>query len=521
MLEDKNQSWKHVIPRWRHWKRDVLGAIATDSNQIQTSTSPECTIIVEDLIREFSEYRKHRNQAVASRLLNSAVLTSQREITRHLANDIVERNVLHPAAVRSAKRILSGQNIYTPEAEIPIVRAQLGEIKKTLREFPKSAVLWIERARLYTILGQKDKSLSAIKCALSLEPFNRIIVRSAVRCFIHYECWDEAWYYSSQAALATRDPWLLSLAISVGSHKCVNKRIRGVRGKPQLPDATKSEFTLSELNEAIATLELTSGNDQNSRRIFRQAWLDPASTVISHGVWVLNEKIPGLKDSVYLDVERSIQAKALAVYNDRDYENALVHFRTWVLEEPYSSEPFTFMTNILTGLEDYDGAVTEANRGLSSNPGDKTLLNNKAYALLRSRDPSDWKHAGLVLKELERVYDFEEDPVCIATLGMYKMFTQDEKVGIEHYRNALKQFRKKRDQESYLICIANLVTNCLRVFGGYIKDDTERIVRQLNKSERNSSIDARNMLLNELKKHKNPFDLKDVDNRDLQMISID
>lgn len=445
----------------------------------------------------FQEELKEGNPParIASRLANEAILYGDIDAAKDLANRYSSSDSLMPPARKLLNELISGQS-----ENLPTLRkrkdfeVELSKLKKAINQFPRDPMLWLERARIYTILSQKDQAKDAAKVALSLAPSNRYIVRSAVRLFMHYDEWDAAWHYSYRAFSDNPDPWLKSLTISVGSRDEVRQKLPAFKGRIVEGKSNQELFSFSELNAVIGNLELRSGNDIKAKKLFRYAWKNPSSTVISHGVWVVTTKLKGLAKSVQFDLSNNVQGLAYRHMNSRDYHDAIPVLNQWLLEEPYSSEPHKLLYNAYINLRMYDDAVDVAECGYDSNPEERGFLNQIAYAYLRMDSKKAWEKASLWIRKMEDLFDLEGEPVPMATKGMYEILTGNVEFGVELYRKSLKIFSDSKKREDAMVCGANLLMNIIRINKGVPESAYRAFHKNISKAKSNYTLDVLLML---------------------------
>ena len=281
-------------------------------------------------------------------------------------------------------------------------------------------------ARLYTIKGQIKKARRAVLVAVSLAPSNRFVVRSAARFYMHTHEFDAAWQCVKKALDVNPDPWIeatfVNLAMSLDKDP---KRL--IRGSPKdvSPD---NIYHYSELIETRGMLELESGNTQRARKDFRLAWSDPSRNVVTHAEWILRKNLPGMANSVTLDLSASPEAETWKYYSALELDEAMVAVRQWALEEPYSRHPWIIGSSISSCIDRFKEAESLARQGLLANPRDFLLNNNLAFALLRD---SRVEEAEIVLKSGPGPQTTTERPVSLATRGLLEF----KKGALQHGRS--------------------------------------------------------------------------------------
>lgn len=510
MIEPKLAQSKLVIPRWRHWRVDLRGDIAKDSAFINAKKNLDGIDELRSLVRQEFQDGLTSDRASA-RLACEAMLVGEPGIAVDIAGKInSSKSILEPTRHFIGSLLKGHEPIILAQSRNDFI-VELGLLKVQLDRYPRHAILWVERARLYTILGQREKAIGAAKVALHLAPHNRYVVRSATRLFMHFDEWDSAWHYALRGYKWNPDPWLKSLVVSVGTRAEVQKRLPNFNSQINEANTQSGLFSLSELNAATGMLELESGNETKAKKIFRYAWKNPASTVVSHGVWVINNKLRGLSDSVNFDLSSNIQGAAYNLLNQRRYADLIPVLNEWLLEEPYSSEPHNHLYTAYINLRRFDDAVRIAKKGYESNVGEKGFLNQIAYALLRKDNHEGWIEAGRVIEEMDKCPDFKESPVPNATKGMHLILTGKIDEGVLLYKKSIEAFAKSQKVDSQLVCGANLLMNIIRAYKGVPITAYESYIKRMEKSGANYVKDGLNMLKYEAEKYiERPLDEKNV-----------
>ncbi len=385
---------------------------------------------------------------LAADLLGIAVRLGRVGEARTLAEYLLAHDVVGPATNDFARRVL-GRNRPAKVAE-PGLPQRIREARGWLRRFPNDAIAWVEQARLYTIIGQKKQAERAIERAVRLAPHDRFVVRSAGRFFIHRGNWERAHELAAAAAKATNDPWLNSLWISTGSH--LGRSPVAFRSKLGAALAAPQRFHHSELIEACATHEVMAGSEKKARRMFHEAWLDPAKTVVTHSQWILREKMPGLTPGVVIDFSRSSEAMAWVRLMRLEFPEAVQSAREWALEEPYSTAPFMHGSFVDTLRENYEEAEALAREGLRANPGHHGLVNNLAFALAGQNRLTE---AAALLQPMQGEFERTKDVALIATWGLVRMKQGFHAEGRKSYLAAIERARTQGDAKLTLRAVLN------------------------------------------------------------------
>jgi len=136
---------------------------------------------------------------------------------------------------------------------------EISLLKKNIRAYSINAINWINIALYYAILGQIEKANHAIRVALNLSPYNRFILRSAARFFLHKGDSEKALSILRNTEYTKYDPWLLASEISVSQvNDTRSSNIKIARNILDHLDVSPKD--LSELFGSMGTLEINSGN---------------------------------------------------------------------------------------------------------------------------------------------------------------------------------------------------------------------------------------------------------------------
>jgi len=351
-------------------------------------------------------------------------------------------------SVKLADRILN-EGIET--AQVTEADLRIANIRKWTFQYHNDAIAWIELARAYTIKGLKIKAKRAIIVALQLAPYDRFIVRSAVRFFLHIGDYESAWYYVRRASESHFDPWIKATEVNVAnisaqSTPAIKRLIPNDLSYEQL-------FHFSELLESYGYLELEAGNDRKARKQLKLAWQNPSESVITHAEWLIRNKLPGLKESADLEYSRSPEAYTWQNYSELKLDRAIEAAQDWELEEPYSKYPFIVGTCIACNADKPEIGVEIAERGLMIDPNNRIILNNLCYALLRVGDVES------VSKHIKKIYpegETEADLIALATIGLYEIKTKNITKGREAYAEVIRKFKQQGKTDRQAEAILNL-----------------------------------------------------------------
>jgi len=439
---------RFVIPQWLGFRRASQlrehSAFRTDSSR---SSQPHPRS--DAFTKSVDGFRAQPEPFIASELLGLAIVLGETEIAREVAQYVVTQPLLGSIAIAQANELLRpGASAQRPSKE----EEQIAYLKRRLAQNPNDAIGWAERARLYTVLGQAEKAKASMLTALHLAPENRYIVRCAVRCFIHFDEWGAALNIAQRAFANNPDPLIFGPLISVATR--IDKLPKRI--KPHLSEALRSgdRFLFSEVIGAFATLELVNGEDQKSRKLFKEAWTDPTRPVIGHSQWVLRERLPGLAGEQHIDFRQSFEALAWLRQITLDFRASYRAANEWALEEPYARGAYVLGSSSACLAGDFITAEQIAEAGLRGNPKDSILINNLGFAQLQN---GRHKLAEETLEPLRRHLDEDEQIAPAATFGMLRIAQGKIDEGEALYTKAITRALASKNKPLALRALLNYV----------------------------------------------------------------
>lgn len=429
----ENRPNRFVIPRWREYK------VTTKSGELhkeKTENSPGNPEL--SCKSQFDNWNKEKTIANALELINSAFVSGEFEAARDAALFVQERstdadipalkiaNLILLQGEQKSQREFTKTTFDTLEEKIKL---KIQRLRVRLNNYPNNPVLWVDYARWFTIIGKLQKAEKHIKTAIQLAPTNTYILRSAVRFYIHKAKFDKQGNESILIALrlirknpsTKHDPWLLATEISLSSY--LDKTSNLMKAGFSLIEAKKfSEFTLSELTSAVATVELYNSG-RKTKKLFTESLSDPNENSIAQAQWATNV-IGDLP--INSKIINSYEANSYHYQNEENWEGSLDEALNWLVDEPFSSAPANHASYISGALIDSNElSIKVCGFGLRSNPKEFTLLNNKAYA---HAVENQTKLAAETFSQIE----FDK-------LSKSEKITYNATLGLINYRNGLKE----------------------------------------------------------------------------------
>lgn len=476
---------RRVIPNWRSFgKTTTLGEL--NSFQLKSSLPTEETSIEEYII----DWKLNKTVIHASDLLSAAIVNSKREEKSvieaanfvienrekatlsqiSLANSILNKPVEKDLSERFTEVTLDKlPSLLNPEP----IRIKIRETKSVLRQYPGNAILYVELSRYYSILGQEDNSIRAMKSALHLAPNNRFVLRCATRLFAHFdneenEYLDYVHSFLRKSPLTLIDPWLASAEISIATIR--NRTSKFIKTGIELINSKNiSPFNFTELASSLGTVELLYGGAKKSREFFNKALLSPNDNSLAQIEWAsTKDNSLDINPSLF-GVKMNFEALALDNFQNKNYEAALDNAAKWFIDMPFSKRPIMFGSNLAsTILKDQQKSISFLNAGLISHPYDPQLINNLAYALALDDKP---KEAFEHLSKIRNEEDYDDiTQICLsATRGLAYFRSGFADIGRQLYIDAIEQTKQINNKELNWIAILNYAREEIRLKSEYVE----------------------------------------------------
>lgn len=376
---------RKIIPRWR----DFLTTAALGQLAPSSAAQPELPFPTASELEAREAWRRHRTLWHALDLLGSAFVigdTNDEEV-QSAATYVSKYGDDCP----SIARVLA-EKLLNPRREPEVTEAAPENEEMTRREIhlrrlrlqseARNSILWVDLARLYTNLGEKKKAERAIENAYYLASENRFILLAATRFFVHIGEHDRALRILRTNSLSETDPWVTAAEIGVSTFSKASPRLLK-SGRRMLSSGDFSEFSTSELASAIATVELDEGNTKGAKKLFKQSLGLPTENSLAQAEWASAQLGNVQAVPQTSNIPRNYEAKALHAYRLAEWDDAVWNARQWLSDQPFSSRPVGVVSYLYsTILERYEEALRVLKLGLLSNPGDRGLVNNLAFALI-------------------------------------------------------------------------------------------------------------------------------------------
>lgn len=455
---------RKIIPRWRDfWTTAALGQLTPASVNSPKSALPSA-----------SEIEAHEAWHIKPTLWHALDLVGAAFVIGDLADpDVISaakflegRGEDCPSPARLlVSRILHGDEDKADFNEASHVsnadiKVDIHFKRRRLNEEPRNSILWTDVARLYTSLGQQEKALHAIQMSWNLAPDNRFVVRSVARFLVHIGDNERALRVLRATELNQSDPWVVAAEIGVSSFSNKDPRLLKL-GRRMVDSPDFSEFAKSELASAIATFELNEGNRRSAKKLFKQSLALPTENSVAQAEWA-----SGQVGDLHLppdnrNVPRNYEARSLHGFRVGDWETALVNAEGWLYDQPFSSRPAGVVSYLYsTILERYQDAAGILRSSLVSNPGDRGLSNNLAFALINL---GHLEEAESLLNRVDpRAADDLSTITLIATGGLLAYRKGFPEIGRNLYLDAIDLAKRKSNSHYSAMAALHLAIEEIR-----------------------------------------------------------
>jgi len=401
----------------------------------------------EEFLREKErEWSSDRSLMFATDLVSAATVLGGSEIASKAAEFILEHG---NASSTLARRLAASLLGIVDPIEPPILaadffdqtRRQISQLKRRRTSEPRNAFVWTDLARLYVLLGLNEQARAPIAIALALAPFDRFVVRSATRFYLHSGDPENALHLLRKTERARIDPWLISAELAVSAVAGRDPRFTK-QAEDILRRKAESPFHTSEMTAALASLEMWSGNTRRAKRLFLQAVIHPSENALAQTVWAAREVGLTVIAAELLNIPNAFEAQTLAARNKAEWKSAVDHAKRWATDESFSVRPHAFASAIVTSiLNNPQEGESLARAGLLTNPRHPGLINNIAFALVGQGKPNEAK------RELEQINVKNADAqtqICIfATQGLIEYRLGKPIAGKQLYENSISLAHKE------------------------------------------------------------------------------
>jgi tetratricopeptide (TPR) repeat protein len=449
-MEARSDTSRRVFPRWRSLSRTPGHEL---QSSLKTSASRKEIPIENALLPFYEKWQETPTIENALDVVDRAIYLDAPFLAVGPAKMILDSDKTSETTKTLAKFVLTGPtgtnlDIQQDVLERGRVESDIRKAKKRLADEPANGLLWLEKARLHTLIGDIRTAEQSLKCAYGCAPNNRFIIRAFSRFLVHVGRPDEAHQRLVRCEGLLRDPWIQSVEIAVAETAGLSP-VAVSAGKANIENQTFSPLHTSELAAAIGTLELGAGINRRAKKFFNRSLVAPTDNALSQAFWVRDELSLGLQiDKSKLSIAGAFEARMQDAVASKNWRSAVESCDSWVRDEQFSLRA-NIQGSFLSGsyLWDQELSLSFCNRGLIANPENRILLNNKSVALARLGRINEAKQNHKKLSQFLSGSSF--DPIAAATHGLIFFRDNNHSLGRHWYE---KSWNYSLDRKEYDTC---------------------------------------------------------------------
>ncbi|MEX2604751.1 MAG: hypothetical protein WD361_11130 [Gracilimonas sp.] len=444
-----------LIPRWRDFQK------TTNTGELSSLSNPNRNFDFEKKIKQkIDQWEKNKNTQDAIYIVNQSITTNTTKLATEPAKYLLKnKKLISKPLTKLCESIIEGKESINNNSTVEkisqingLIQSKISDIRRSISFNERNPIKWVELSRWHLVNGHFERAERAMLVAINLAPTNRYVVRSAVRFFIHKDnrfrtqeepSLKKAKKILSESQRLKNDPWLISAEIVVSD--LLGKTSNFIKkGQDLIRSDNFSKFDLTELASTIGTEELKSGSYKNSFHLFAKSLLDPTENAIAQAEWASHH----LTDlEINYAIRNPHEALAKHYKHNDELEKAYEEGLLWCIDQPFSSDPAIFTSDIATDTYPPEKAYTLFDFGLRSNPDNFTLLNNKAYLKACELHGED---AEIILSKIAQdSLDPKEKTIYTATKGMIAYSKGYFEKGNSLYENA-KDYTKDKKLKAWV-----------------------------------------------------------------------
>jgi tetratricopeptide (TPR) repeat protein len=464
-LEDEE---RRLLPRWR----ESRSAAAADELTPVPVRAAESSTRDDGIAAKQAAWKEYRTLAHAGDLVSSAIVVGREEDAVDAAEFLLNsKSGASEEARRVARALLRIEHV-EPETRIASfgekdseaaarIGAEIRRNRRRLVRFPDDPISWVDVSRLFAVLGLTDKADRAMRAALTLAPNHRFTLRSGARLYVHLGDAQRAVEILRRSPATPTDPWLVAAEVSSSMVAERTPRFANV-AKQLLSSDNFSPFETAELAGSLASLTLKDGSASKAKKLFAQSLRNPTENAVAQAEWASQRMKASLVEKHHLELPQSFEARALESYSAANWERALSEGEQWQLDELFSTRPAEFGSFVAgTAVGDFTRAERFARLGLRSQPNDKMLLNNLAFALASSDRVEE---AAEVISRI-KMSELTEDgrTASIATAGLILFRSGEPALGRQYYETAISRAHRMGNRFQEVLATVLLAREELRM----------------------------------------------------------
>jgi tetratricopeptide (TPR) repeat protein len=495
-VHSERRDERNVIPRWRPLvaieKRDLASA-GRFAGVTHTNT-------VEDFTPSLEIWRAQGDLAAASDILDAAIITSDRRLLAEAAR-IAERNQAHlPPRLRDALASKFEEQRDPLEVRRAIAHRETDDtylyrsvqiLKRTLRDSPRDALSYLEIARLYTILGQFEKSEEMLYLARVVAPDDRVILRATLQFYDIVAELEEGLRIIRSSDRLKFDPWIQSAEIATST--LLGKTSRSAK-KHLIPFAKDGLVPreATELAMAMATLERSAGvKERKFFQLVAKALPNSTENGFAQAVWLSDQSSRDFQKRFpeATPASEAYEARVQLAVEERDFAAAIGYAQLWVEDQPFSVDAIIEYLNLCSVHSSPDvNAVQLARRSLGIHADNWHVLNACCLALTEARD---FEFAEQAVSKLEREVPQDNSRAFVeAARGLLAFAEGDFQEGRIRYERA-SQIAIEGRRQDLLVDAAMFWFRCEAVngltdhaFAEKMKEAVEKALKRVSTTNR-------------------------------------
>lgn len=483
---------RRVIPRWRDFRTTLeTGELDTPSRIRPVAVTSEPSFYVEKLER----WRRTGSIEAAIDVVESALVGGNTDDVQDAAKLILANGGdLPEAVVHVAERAVGNRTIQQFQlfGQTALARQRVHKLRAATKIYPRNVFLWVDIARAYCVLGQKQQARAAIEKALKINNTDRFVLRSATRLFVHINDPELALMVLQRSPRTRHDPWLLASEIATTTFAGRKQQFMKA-AREHLRSDNLSPFDKSELASAVGTTALHDGHMAAGQKLLRQSLIAPTDNSVAQAEWVNSSLSAIAIDPTAYAVRFSYEARTRSAVRAGEWREALNHCENWRLDEPFSVMPpaaGSYYASV--ALEDFVASEAFARAGLESNPGNPLLLNNLSAALACQGRTDAAVETIARIPPSERTGGMEA--IVLATEGLIRMRQHQLEAGRARYAEAIARARANGQQRELALAWLHLAREELP----YSKD---RVAAALGEARAARLSDSASMALSSAIEH--------------------
>lgn len=418
-----------IIPKWRGF------SITKKLGELESTGNREIHSFENDLKLKKDEWNKKHDFVSAMELL---IYKGVEDISVKEAEDYIINSNYNSMLINNPNEkiedILENKEIYI----------KISKIRKYLVKYPRDAIMWVDLSLYYTVINQKNKAIKAMKIALQIDCYNRFIIRSAVRLFLHYNEFDYAYYILKNNKLVLYDPWVNATYIAVS--QMMNKNIKNIKNSKYLIESNNfSTYSLTELTCSLGNLELINGKEKNAKKLFKRAIISPNDNVAAQLQWISKNLtyIQGIEKIKNKNIKCNFEFSTIERCYNEDFEGAINEVEKWQSDDLISTNPNMVAATLYSSVfGNFEKSEEKIQAGIRKENDNIKLKIQSAY---NNINMENFDKAEQILNMIEKEDNKTEDKIfLLADRGMLMYRKGDNKNGEKYYREAIKLAGKEQ-----------------------------------------------------------------------------